>query len=657
MMVFSGTRDEPLIIDEFDTMNLAHRTAIQQRHGKDHVHLLFVITALLLFAAAFGSIHLHPQPFWNDEWISLRYAGGDIYGPMTFTDIWTRIANANTSQAPAYYFLVAIWGYFAGWTPFALRALSWLMGMLTIVWTYRAAAEIHSRTAGLWAAFSMATCGFFIYYFHEARMYTMTPMLTAVCMWAYARSLRKPSMLTWVLLCVSACALPYTHHVAVLIPVAIGGYHIAFAPRAGMVRRWWIVFAALIAAGILYLPWLGVTLKAGEVVRADSSSAMNAKLPQVALSNVLYLFSNGTIPLLVVVAAFARGSHRLLTLPWVVFIAAMLGAILINLIVPFLYGIRYVIVVFPVLALIFGMGSARLLANLRRAKLIHVNSAIVGAWLIGGLWTASSPTAFREAYVIYLRWDMLAESLAEFAAPKDRVVFMLPYDTPRWIHNAPLEYYLYGLHVDPVMVESLRVFTLENYEQQRRLAFLGAPERVWVTHSPAHPPGEMLPPIIFSHLAENFVMCENRLVDEELQGELFAKAPSDQPLYLYTNESESLRVQLAFSELPKAVQAGEQALDMTLFSLVPPELPPYTYSAGVHVYDGNGVLVAQQDFPLPAYQPPVSGVTGCRPVTLPIRQLPRGTYTIRAYVYAWESDVRWTNNGQDHAVIGVLEIQ
>jgi hypothetical protein len=75
-------------------------------------------------------------------------------------------------------------------------------------------------------------------------------------------------------------------------------------------------------------------------------------------------------------------------------------------------------------------------------------------------------------------------------------------------------------------------------------------------------------------------------------------------------------------------------LRILLWSEAGEDVPPYTYSIGIHVENAEGTLVAQADYGLPP------APSACHIANIDTRDLEPGTYTVYVLVYAWENGER-----------------
>jgi hypothetical protein len=141
----------------------------------------------LLLMFWLGARGLNADMIWWDEHWSLDSAGAAHYGPLSPIGVAGRIADKSIWDAPGYYMALNLWGGAVGWTPFALRALSLMCGLLAVAFTFRLGADLGGGLVGMISAFIMSLSGLLILYLHELRPYAMSVMFAAGGLWAYWR--------------------------------------------------------------------------------------------------------------------------------------------------------------------------------------------------------------------------------------------------------------------------------------------------------------------------------------------------------------------------------------------------------------------------------------------------------------------------------------
>lgn len=201
------------------------------------------LTAAGAVAASAGAVarFLPSRPLWLDEALSVRIAS------LPFAELTEALRH--DGSPPFYYLLLNVWLRLAGDSPVGARSLSAVLGLLTIPAAWAFAREVSGSRQVAWvAALLLATSPFAIRYGSEARMYALVQLLVALGGWALTRLLRRFSYGAAAGVAASAGLLMLTHYWALYLLSAVG---------LGLVwRRQWRALAALLAGGVLFLPWL-----------------------------------------------------------------------------------------------------------------------------------------------------------------------------------------------------------------------------------------------------------------------------------------------------------------------------------------------------------------------------------------------------------------
>ena len=369
----------------------------------------------LLLAAALTIPLLDVDAFNGDEPASLLAAGILRPGPWSLADVWDQVA---PRHPPGWASLLSLWGPFVGWSEFATRALSFLIGLLTLAWVYRAGRDFFTPAAGLIAALLLSASVFHLAFMARADPYALVALCAVTCIWYYWRVALHPqqpgtSVLAGLLL--GSIGLLYSHYLGALLLPALGLFHLLFVPKY---RRWWrpvLLFGLATLAGALQLPLLprGVAYTEGE----DLGSRFLAA-PAV-LSHFIRFLSNGLVTpslpfsellllgLLLVLAIatlwrLRRGKG--ISAIWLLFFtsAALLAlVIVINRLFQVIIAnrIRYLMPLWPLTALLVGAGLWRLARSFRRPVLV-----LLALWLIFGAWLMLA-TDFRYEAGYFFRRD------------------------------------------------------------------------------------------------------------------------------------------------------------------------------------------------------------------------------------------------------------
>jgi hypothetical protein len=568
---------------------------------------------LLLVTAWLGTRGLNADAIWFDEWWSIYHAGGAHYGPISPADTLTRVAQEDPRNTPGYYLMLQTWGVFAGWTPFAGRALSLFTGLIAVAWMYRLGRDLVSRAAGIGAAVTLGTGAFFTYYLHELRGYTLYVLLTAVCVWSYWRMMTgKGGWRTQFIFFGSAVGLLYTHYFASLTVAVIGLYHLLFAPKNPLWRR---VTLLMLLAGLAFLPWLQVLSTVIGFFQDTGVTTQFALDARSATQTTLYMFSNGNIGLLAFFALVGLCvRHRSVTFIWFLALAALLIALMVNEALKVILHVRYLMALWPALALIVGLGVHYL--SQRGVSLVLALSV----WIISGFWNTFDPASLNHirdtAY--YLPWNSLVDALQDGVQTDDSVIFLLPDQRPlrRSAHEPVAEYYLHGLPIQYDLLESPLVIGEAPYERQAR-EVLDNTHRVWIAYDPTKMPDHLA--ALDRILISSHILCGTFADSPQLHLNLYGQLP---------DIGEALRFGdgITASPLPPFT-ITDGRLNVLLTWNVTDSVPNHTYSIALHLEDTAGSVVAQADYPLPGDE------YACRSTNIDVHNLPSGEYMLLLAVY------------------------
>lgn len=592
-------------------------------------HPLWLTTfiGLILIAVAVGAAGLQADSMWHDEQLSLLYAGGLTDTPINPLDTVTRIIERESGQAPFYYMLLSVWGSLLGWTVFAARLFSLIVGVLAIAWAYRLGSDMHSPFAGLCSAIFLGASAFFSAYLHEVRTYSLLVLEILVVLTLYWRLLNhKQSWLMSVVFVLVVTATLYTHPFAIGAIGALGLYHILLAPRIG---TWWRLFGLFALSGILFLPWAVPTLSVIANRVENNTRTLTIRANAEVIRDMLHAFSNGIWVLLLLLVPsipLLRKQHsiRLLWFTGVIFAGVMLFA---NQASEMINHVRYLMPLLPAVALLMGIGLASLV---RYRKVVMM---LLLAWTVVGF--ISAPTFgnlfyTREEHIVFhitFPFQQIADDLRAEATANDAIAYYIPYHS--WAINGIVDYYMDGISARHILTDELGEGSddpqakIDGFDN-----FLGDAGRAWFVVDKTVEPDDLLAE--YDKIIESrYVLCERTWDTEDVQIDKIAQIqelcdPPNTPL-VFLGESVAL---LDF--------VHQQTDDYDIFySMWSTQIPADTYSMSLQFVDADGNPVHQVDNPLPigdfAYR---------------IDRLPRGTLPddreiiVNAVVYAWQTGER-----------------
>jgi hypothetical protein len=592
--------------------------------------LWLLLIPLLLLTTGLAARNLNADAVWYDEYWSLYNVGSPPNGSRTLIDIWNANLATNLWEPPGYYLMLGAWGGVVGWTHFASRTLSLLFGLLAVAMTYRLGRDLFSPTVGLGAAVTLGVSAFFIDYLHEIRNYTIFVFLIVYILWAYWRIIQRVSAKwhvtgTEIGFVLALAAAMYLHYYAMLPIAVLALYHLLFVFKrnssslctgrglGGGVNQWWRIVILMGIAGLLYLPWAGMALQ-GLAKAAGGVNYVIPTLTPVQVGRLLaYTFSNASGALLGLLVGLAL-TRRDRPAGFVWFIAAgiLAGMLLVDARLKILIHIRHLLALWPLLALLVGLGIERL------AKGGIHPAWPIAVWIAAGLGAAGDPAFVRNLPNTEPRldWQGLSATLAtlrEKATADDVLVFHVP------AGDQILSYYTEGLPAPFQRTESFFYSPDPNAGYPANAsAFMDEAARVWYVTAPEMPPfyqeAEFKGALLGQH-----VLCD---VPVELSGmrlERYAKVPAASDFQF--GEGISLTV------LDAIPAEAETSLPLLFGWRVADDVPRGKYSALLHVEDAAGQLTAA-DYGLPEES------FGCRATKIP---LAAGEYKLWVGVYDWQT--------------------
>jgi 4-amino-4-deoxy-L-arabinose transferase-like glycosyltransferase len=152
--------------------------------------LPLALGAVVALAAVIRFATLDAQSFWLDETVTVRLVR------LGFREMLGEIPGSE-STPPLYYVLAWFWSRVLGDGEVGLRALSALVGTLTVPVIYAIGARLLSQRAGLLAAGLAAVNPLLVWYSQEARAYGLLVLLAALSILFFIHAREQPSPGGW----------------------------------------------------------------------------------------------------------------------------------------------------------------------------------------------------------------------------------------------------------------------------------------------------------------------------------------------------------------------------------------------------------------------------------------------------------------------------
>jgi 4-amino-4-deoxy-L-arabinose transferase-like glycosyltransferase len=259
----------------YGTRNTQHATRNTQHATRNTLQLsrerLYRVLLLLFIALAFarGVYGLGFNSLWWDESLSLQRANYDLpdilSNKIILTDAVRQVITLD-NHPPLYFLLLHLVVKLAGQSEFALRFPSLAFSVLTVSLLYTVGKHLFDERTGLLAALLGAISPLYLWYSHEARMYTMLTFGGLLSFYSLLRILtssvkretsnveyRIPNLQLPIIYVLSSAAMVTTHYLGFLVLLAELVIFLSFLRR----NTWQrvaipVLVVLLIAVPILY---------------------------------------------------------------------------------------------------------------------------------------------------------------------------------------------------------------------------------------------------------------------------------------------------------------------------------------------------------------------------------------------------------------------
>jgi mannosyltransferase len=375
------------------------------------------------------------ESIWLDEATSIIIARMNLPSVVAWA--------AGDIHPPLYYLALHFW-LLLGESEFAIRALSALLGVLTIVVVYALANEVCGPRVGFLSALLLALSPLHIWYSQETRMYVMVAALSLLASYLMLLALRRQQKRYWLGYVLASVLALYTHYFALFAVLFQNLFALYWLWRNGsnLWRRWLL---AQLGIALLFSPWLPIlyhqvtTGGGGWVERSVGrptlyalldtwlyfSIGLDSQLYPVMLRRVAYLLFTVCILAALLRMRFERDREGVLfCLAYVAF--PVVTVWLLSQAKP-MYSIRYLLLFLPPYCILVakGINSLRWNGASIAVALFLVLTMLVGNW---NTWRIEQNAD----------WRGVASHVLGQAQPGDVVVF-----SPRW-NEKPFDYYNRG---------------------------------------------------------------------------------------------------------------------------------------------------------------------------------------------------------------------
>ena len=225
-------------------------------------HWIWALPVLLVVAyLSISQIDLYPPTV--DEFYSMYNSGWIINSPYSPIEVLQSLELNSPNHTPLYFLLLNVWGNLVGYDIVLGRAPTIFAGLLALSMIFRLTRDFVAPTAGFFALLIVSSNAFYNYFIPHVRMYPLLLFLSALVLWLYLRIVYQQPCAKrrdYFALAVASYALANVHAFSALLFASLGVYHLFIAPKD---RRWTGVSLSIVAALLLFSPWIIVLITGG----------------------------------------------------------------------------------------------------------------------------------------------------------------------------------------------------------------------------------------------------------------------------------------------------------------------------------------------------------------------------------------------------------
>jgi len=268
-----------------------------QHRRRDYIWLKIFVISILLLGIYFRFVNIDQKDYWTDEvytslWLS-GHASTEIIEKFYNSEIVdvgilqqyqqpniaqgissaiTRLALEDSQHPPLYYCLAWLWSAWFGSSVAAIRSLSAIISVLSLISIYYLCRELFELPLTRWIAVSlMAISPFHVLYAQEAREYSLWTLTIIMANYSLLLALRKKSFFSWLIYAIFLTLSFYTFFFSIFLAFGHGIYILGI--NSFKITKTFLAYLlSLTAAIIAFIPWLIVIYQsktAGRIQRLD----------------------------------------------------------------------------------------------------------------------------------------------------------------------------------------------------------------------------------------------------------------------------------------------------------------------------------------------------------------------------------------------------
>jgi uncharacterized membrane protein len=200
----------------------------------------FSILIILIFSIFLRFFWLGNQSFWLDEGYSLILSDG-----RSIQENLSRILNreAGDKYQILYYLILFYWRLAFGENEFAIRTLSALLGVASVITVFFTTLRIYGKKYAFWSTLLLSFSSFGIYYSQEARTYSLLIFLVSLQLFCFSKVLnedKKNEIVSICFFCIFTALGLFSSVLMAVFSAALCLSHIIVYKKLKHWLQWWI---------------------------------------------------------------------------------------------------------------------------------------------------------------------------------------------------------------------------------------------------------------------------------------------------------------------------------------------------------------------------------------------------------------------------------
>lgn len=249
---------------------------------------------MVLLKILLGLIFVHHNSIDLDEPFSIFHAQKPL------SELWLLFAQEN--NPPLHFYLLHFWIKLFGISALAVRSLSMIFSLMTLLVLYHIGKKLKSETLGLLITLIYISSTYQHYFALEARTYALFSFLFATALYLMISFKEKPNSWKVLLFVLLIALLIYSHYIAILVVPILVLTFVIWSAHGVLVKRLKYGVLIIIATLVLIIPLLSAMRQ--RIGHVQNSGTWLAAPKWNELYGIFIKYYNGFLPATLVVLLF-----------------------------------------------------------------------------------------------------------------------------------------------------------------------------------------------------------------------------------------------------------------------------------------------------------------------------------------------------------------